>query len=127
MTGKPIHHGGIAGRVEATGRGVQYAIREFFRHPDDVSKAGLTPDLEGKRVIVQGFGNVGFHIAKFLEEEDGAIITAVIKSSGAVINDDGINIDDLHPHIQEHGDLKNFPGGHVVEDGAAVLEKECDI
>jgi glutamate dehydrogenase (NAD(P)+) len=63
VTGKPIHAGGIQGRVEATGRGVQYALQEFFRHPEDVAKAGLSGSLDGKRVIVQGLGNVGYHAA----------------------------------------------------------------
>ena len=71
-TGKPLNAGGIQGRVEATGRGVQYALREFFRYPEDVKAARLTGGLDGKRVIVQGLGNVGFHAAKFLSEEDGA-------------------------------------------------------
>ena len=59
VTGKPLAAGGIEGRIEATGRGVQYAIREFFRHEEDVAKAGLTSGLSGKRVIIQGLGNVG--------------------------------------------------------------------
>ncbi len=66
VTGKPLNAGGIAGRVEATGRGVQYALREFFRHPEDVKAARLSGGLDGKRVIVQGLGNVGYHAAKFL-------------------------------------------------------------
>lgn len=127
VTGKPVHHGGIAGRVEATGRGVQYVIREFFRHSEDVKNANLTPGLEGKKIIVQGLGNVGYHLAKFLSEEDGAIITAVIECDGAMINDEGINIEDLHQHIFEHGSIMNFPGASFEEDGRAVLEKECDI
>ena len=84
VTGKPLHQGGIAGRVEATGRGLQYGLREFFRHPEDVAKAGLTGGIEGKRVIVQGLGNVGYHTAKFLSEEDGAIITGIIERDGAI-------------------------------------------
>ena len=74
VTGKPINAGGIQGRTEATGRGVQYALREFFRHREDVAKTGLTGDLGGKRIVVQGLGNVGYHAAKFLQEEDGARI-----------------------------------------------------
>ena len=127
VTGKPVHHGGIAGRVEATGRGVQYAIQEFFRHAEDVKAANMQGTIEGKRIIVQGLGNVGYHAAKFLSEEDGAIITAVIERDGALINDDGINIEDLHQHIIDHGTIKNFPGAVLEENGIAVLEKECDI
>jgi len=85
FTGKPPHAGGIAGRVEATGRGVQYALREFFRHPEDVAVSGLSGSLEGKRVIVQGLGNVGYHASKFFSEEDGVKITAVIERDGELI------------------------------------------
>ncbi|HET9067077.1 MAG TPA: Glu/Leu/Phe/Val dehydrogenase dimerization domain-containing protein, partial [Amaricoccus sp.] len=93
VTGKPLNAGGIAGRVEATGRGVQYALREFFRHPDDVKKARLSGTLDGKRVIVQGLGNVGFHVAKFLSEEDGCRIVGVIERDGAVVSDKGLPIE----------------------------------
>ncbi len=127
VTGKPVHHGGIQGRVEATGRGVQYAIQEFFRHPDDVKMASMTGSLEGKTCVMQGFGNVGYHAAKFLSEEDGVKITAIIKSHGALVNDEGINIEQLRQHIEEHHEIETFPCAQFVEDGSAVLEKECDI
>jgi glutamate dehydrogenase (NAD(P)+) len=127
VTGKPVHHGGIQGRVEATGRGVQYAIREFFRHPEDVKSANMSGSIDGKTCVIQGLGNVGYHAAKFLSEEDGIVITAVIERDGALINDDGINIEDLYNHISEHHTIKNFPGARHEEDGHAVLEKKCDI
>ncbi|MFW2373693.1 MAG: Glu/Leu/Phe/Val family dehydrogenase [Gammaproteobacteria bacterium] len=127
VTGKPIHHGGIKGRVEATGRGVQYATQEFFRHPEDVKKANMTGSLDGKSCIVQGLGNVGYHAANFLSEEDGVKITAVIERDGALINDEGINIENLYQHITEHHTIKNFPGASFEENGPAVLEKDCDI
>ena len=127
VTGKPVHHGGIRGRVEATGRGVQYGIREFFRHPDDVRMAHMEGGLEGKTCVVQGLGNVGYHAAKYLSEEDGVLITAVIERDGALINDAGINIEDLHAHITEHHTIRNFPSAQFEENGKAVLEKACDI
>ncbi|MBP7242917.1 Glu/Leu/Phe/Val dehydrogenase [Amaricoccus sp.] len=127
VTGKPLNAGGIAGRVEATGRGVQYALREFFRHPDDVKRARLDGGLDGKRAIVQGLGNVGYHAAKFLSEEDGVKVVAVIERDGAVVNPDGIPIEFLKTHISATGGVKDFPRGTYVEDGAAVLEAECDI
>jgi len=127
VTGKPLNAGGIAGRVEATGRGVQYALREFFRHPDDRKAAGLEGALEGKRVIVQGLGNVGYHAAKFLSEEDGCRIVGIIERDGAIINDKGIPIEFLKTHIGATGGVKGFPRGTYVEDGAAVLEMDCDI
>ena len=127
VTGKPLHAGGIQGRVEATGRGVQYALREFFRHPEDKALANLAGEIDGKRVIVQGLGNVGFHAAKFLSEEDGALITAVIEYDGAIVNDKGIAIEELRQWITETGSVKGFTGGAFVAEGATVLEKDCDI
>ncbi|QXT40696.1 Glu/Leu/Phe/Val family dehydrogenase [Gymnodinialimonas ceratoperidinii] len=127
VTGKPPHAGGIQGRVEATGRGVQYALREFFRHPEDIAKAGMSGSLDGKRVIVQGLGNVGYHAAKFLSEEDGCIVTHVIERDGVIHNSHGIKIEDLHHWIAEHGGVKGYPNGNFDENGNAALEEECDI
>ncbi|MEO1918996.1 MAG: Glu/Leu/Phe/Val dehydrogenase [Paracoccaceae bacterium] len=127
VTGKPINAGGIQGRVEATGRGVQYALKEFCRYDEDKAKAGLTGTLKKKQVIVQGLGNVGYHAAKFVSEEDGANIVAVIERDGAVVNPDGLNIELLKEHIIMTGGVKDFMGGEYVEDGASVLEMDCDI
>ena len=106
---------------------MQYALREFFRHPDDMKRAGLAGDIEGKRIIVQGLGNVGFHAAKFLSEEDGAKIIAVIERDGAVVNEAGLPIEFLKSHIGATGGVKDFPQGSYVEDGATLLEADCDI
>ena len=127
VTGKPVEDGGIHGRTEATGRGVQFGLREFFRHPDDVKRAGLEGGLAGKRIVVQGLGNVGFHATKFLTEEDGALVTAIIERGGAIINNAGLDIEAVHAHRMETGSVKDFPGAEFVEDGPSVLEKECDI
>ena len=127
VTGKPINLGGIQGRVEATGRGVQYAIREFFREPLDIAKAGLKGGIDGKRIIIQGLGNVGYHAAKFLSQEDGAIITAVIERDGALSSDQGLNIDELRDWMAQNGGVKGFPGATYHENGSALLEAECDI
>ena len=126
VSGKPISNGGIRGRVEATGRGVQYVICEFFRHPKDVAKAGLDGDLEGKRIVIQGLGNVGYHAAKFLSEENAKII-CVIERDGAVINENGINIENLHDYIGQHRGVKGFPDARYEANGIACLEMECDI
>jgi glutamate dehydrogenase (NAD(P)+) len=127
VTGKPIHAGGIHGRVEATGRGVQYALREFFRHREDVARAGLSGGLEGKRVIVQGLGNVGYHAAKFLSEEDGARVVAVIERDGALVLDDGLDVEAVRQWIARHGGVTGFAGCTFVEDGSSLLEADCDI
>lgn len=127
VTGKPIHAGGIQGRVEATGRGVQYALREFFRYPEDVAKAGLSGTLDGKRVIMQGLGNVGYHAALFLSAEDGCKITHVIEHDGAVVNEEGLDIAALRDWIMAHGGVTDCPLGQYHKDGARLLEADCDI
>ena len=127
VTGKPTNAGGIQGRTEATGRGVQYALRAFFRDSEGVKKAGMKGTLDGKRVVVQGLGNVGYHAAKFLSEEDGAPVVGVIEYNGAIWNDDGIDIDALKAHITAEGTPEGFAGGKFVKDGASLLEAECEI
>ena len=127
VTGKPVHSRGIEGRVEATGRGVQYALREFFRHTEDVARAGLSGTLEGKRIIVQGLGNVGFHAAKFLAEEDGARITAVLEHDGGLQDESGLDVEAVRAWILGHGGVRGFPDAKFVEEPASLLEAECDI
>ncbi|WP_099249161.1 Glu/Leu/Phe/Val family dehydrogenase [Pelagimonas phthalicica] len=127
VTGKPLNAGGIAGRVEATGRGVQYALREFFRHEEDKAAAGLTGSLEGKRVIVQGLGNVGYHAAKFLQEEDGSIITGIIEHDGALFSSEGLDVEKVREWIVKHGGVTGFPSANHTADGGTVLEEDCDI
>lgn len=127
VTGKPLNAGGIAGRIEATGRGVQYALREFFRDMHGMTKAGLTGSLEGKRVIVQGLGNVGYHAARFLMEEDGAIITGIIERDGALFNPNGLDVNAVRNWIVGHGGVTGFPDAAHTAKGASVMEEECDI
>ena len=126
VTGKPPHAGGIQGRVEATGRGVQYALQEFFRHPDAVAMAQLNGTLDGKRVIVQGLGNVGYHAAKFLSEEDGCRVIGIIERDGALVDENGLDVEAVSTWIRNHGGVKGY-STQYVEDGSAVLEHECDI
>ena len=125
VTGKPVAKGGISGRTEATGRGVEYALRAFFDQPADVAKTGLTPGLKGKRVIVQGLGNVGYHAALFLSQEDGALITHVLERDGTVVDEAGIDIDALKSHINETGSVRGYPGH--VDSGMEMLEADADI
>jgi glutamate dehydrogenase (NAD(P)+) len=127
VTGKPPHAGGIRGRLEATGRGVQYALQEFFRHPEDAARARLAGGIAGKRVIVQGLGNVGFHTAKFLSEEDGARITAIIERDGAVLDPAGLDVARVQAWMAETGGVRGLPGAQFTENGARVLEEDCDI
>ncbi|MEE9388825.1 MAG: Glu/Leu/Phe/Val dehydrogenase [Paracoccaceae bacterium] len=127
VTGKPPHAGGIAGRVEATGRGVQYALQEYFRHPEDVKVSGLSGTLDGKRVIVQGLGNVGYHAASFLAAEDGCKITGIIERDGALVDETGLDVEAISSWIRKHGGVSGYPDGTYVENGALVLQNDCDI
>ena len=127
VTGKPLIGGGIAGRVEATGRGVQYALQEFFREAKDVSNARLSGTLDGKRIVVQGLGNVGYHAAKFLQQEDGARIIGIIERDGALVSDNGLDVEAIHDWISKTGGVSGFPEANFVANGATVLEQDCDI
>jgi len=127
VTGKPVHHGGIRGRTEATGRGVQYVLQEFFRHPDDVKRANMSGGLDGKTIIMQGLGNVGYYASKFLTEEDNAKVICVIERDGFLYNENGINIQNLHEYIVENRTIKGYPDAEFDENGKKALELECDI
>jgi glutamate dehydrogenase (NAD(P)+) len=125
-TGKPVSQGGIAGRREATGHGVQYGIREAFQYTDDLKKLGLTPGLAGKTVAIQGFGNVGYHTANFLSGEDGCRIVAILEWDGCVTNPGGLDIPKLDQHRRDTGSIRNFPGAETIA-SEAFWGIECDI
>ena len=125
VTGKPVNKGGISGRTEATGRGVKYALKAFFENDIDVKKTGLEKGLKGKKIIVQGLGNVGYYAAYFLSIEDNAIITHVIERDGAIINEEGIDIKSLKSYLVSNGTIRGFKG--FVESGPEVLEEKADI
>lgn len=126
VTGKPLGQGGIQGRTEATGRGVYYGIREAMRNTEDMKKAGLTPGLEGKRVIVQGLGNVGFYSAKFCAE-GGAIIVGIAEREGGIYTDKGLDVEAVFNHRKETGSILDFPGAKNVKNTMETLEMECDV
>ena len=128
VTGKPVSQGGIVGRTEATGRGVVYGIREALSFPGDVRQFGLTPGLEGKSIVIQGFGNVGSHAAHIFAKEEGAKIIAIGEWNGFLVNRDGIDLDALEKYRAEKGTMLDFPGAETYRDNPSkVLEIECDI
>lgn len=126
VTGKPLSQSGIRGRTEATGRGVYFGIREAVNIFEDMVKLDLNPGLPGKRVIVQGLGNVGYYSAKFLQE-DGAIIIGIAEYDGGVYDPKGIDVEELQKHRQETGSILNFKDAKNISDPAELLEYECDI
>ena len=126
VTGKPVSEGGIRGRTEATGHGVYFGLREVCSIKEDMKKIGLTTGLEGKSVVVQGFGNVGYHAAKFLQQA-GAKIICVAESNGAVFNSKGLGVESLAKHLKDTKSILNFPNAKNIEDTKLALELECDI
>jgi len=127
VTGKPISLQGIAGRREATGRGVAIAIRECVSVGEDMQKIGLTAGISGKKVIVQGLGNVGYHSAKFLSEF-GAIIVGLCEYEGAIYNPDGLDIEAVFQHRKETGSILGYAGAKKeFIDSMQGLEQPCDI
>ncbi|MEY2904984.1 MAG: hypothetical protein RJA52_1000 [Bacteroidota bacterium] len=129
VTGKPVNQNGIRGRNEATGRGVFFGIRELCNTEEDMKKLGLSPGLAGKRVIIQGLGNVGSFTGTIAQEEGDAIIVGIGEAEGSIYSEKGIDVQALLAHREEHGTILNFPGVQVLEkkDREKILEMDCDI
>ena len=126
VTGKPITQGGVRGRREATGLGVFFGVREVCNMPDIMGKLGLSVGVEGKNVVVQGLGNVGYHSAKFFQDA-GAKIIALAEYEGAIWNKDGLDVDAVFNHRKTTGSILNFPGATNFKESSEALEMECDI
>ena len=117
VTGKPILVGGSAGRREATGRGIVYVLYQALH--------SLGEELKGKKVVVQGFGNVGGVAARMLWR-DGAIVQSVSDSKGGLWNSQGLDIRALDEHVKEAGTVVGFPGADAMSN-QDILEQPCDI
>ena len=126
VTAKPLAQGGIRGRTEATGRGVYYGIREACETAALMKGVGLSKGLSGKRVVVQGLGNVGYHAAKFLQEA-GAILVGLAEYEGAIASTKGLDIDQVMAHRKERKTILGFPGATDLNTSVAALELDCDI
>ncbi len=126
VTGKPVTQGGIRGRIEATGRGVYFGLREACDQAEDMKALGLSRGLEGKRVVVQGLGNVGYHTAKFCQE-GGCVIIALAERDGAIVRSEGLDVDAVARHLKDTGSILNFPGAKNLLPTSAALELDCDI
>src|SRR6476620_6806820 len=126
VTGKPVTQGCVRGRREATGLGVFYGIREVCKMPDVMKKLGLATGVEGKRVIVQGLGNVGYHTAKFFQDA-GSKVIGLAEYEGAIYNEEGLDIDDVFQNRRKTGTILNFPGAKNFAKNTDALEMDCDI
>ena len=126
VTGKAVTEGGIHGRREATGRGLMYALCEACRSAEDMKALGLSVGIAGKRLVVQGLGNVGYHTAKFCREH-GAIVVALAEREGAIYAPRGLNEDEVVDYRKRTGSILGFPGATDIPHSADALEVECDV
>jgi len=126
VTGKSTDHGGIKGRLEATGRGVCEALKEFFRHSNELTKHSIDGTLSDQTIIIQGFGNVGINSAKALYD-NGARIIGVAEREGGIFSEDGIDIYQLEKYQSEKQTILNFPNTQNVKNSIDLLSYKCDI
>jgi len=126
VTGKPIEQGGVRGRTEATGRGVFYGLKEICSNEKDMKELGLEKGLEGKHVVVQGFGNVGFHAAEIIHK-NGGIIVGIGEYEGAIYNAKGLDPNKVFKHRQKTGSILKYPGAKGFKNSLDCLEFDCDI
>jgi glutamate dehydrogenase (NAD(P)+) len=118
VTGKPLNLGGVEGRIEATGMGVFFALRAYL--------AGRGRELRGLRVAIQGFGNVGSHLARYLNLA-GAKIVAVGERDGTVAAPDGLDVEALIEHVRAQRGVAGFPAPVRLPSGDDALFADCDV
>jgi len=126
VTGKPVTQGGVRGRREATGLGIFFGVREVCNVHEVMDKLGLPVGVEGKKVIVQGLGNVGYHAAKYFQQA-GAKIIALAEYEGAIWSDAGLDVDAVFEHRKATGSILNFAGAQNFAKNTDALEYDCDI
>ncbi|MBK6362895.1 MAG: Glu/Leu/Phe/Val dehydrogenase [Saprospiraceae bacterium] len=127
VTGKPVRQNGINGRTEATGRGVYYALREFFKDKRMVDKIGSTMGIEGKTMVIQGMGNVGSYAGLISQEEGGVKIIGLSEIEGTIYKADGIDMEAALAYRKEKGSILGFPGSTTLTDRGEWVSIECDI
>ncbi len=129
VTGKPVTQGGIRGRTEATGRGVYYGIREACSFKEDMEELGLTQGIKGKKIVIQGLGNVGSYSGTICQDEGGAIIVGVGEAEGAIYKEDGIDIHKLLKYRKKNKTILGFPGAtnYEKDQREVCIEFPCDI
>jgi glutamate dehydrogenase (NAD(P)+) len=126
VTGKPVTQGGVRGRREATGLGVFFGLREVCNMTDIMQKLGLKTGVEGKRVVVQGLGNVGYHSAKFFQNA-GAKIIGLVEYEGGIYSETGLDVDGVFQHRRKTGSILNYEGAKNFAKNTDALEMDCDI
>jgi glutamate dehydrogenase (NAD(P)+) len=127
VTGKPVNLNGIRGRNEATGRGVFYGMREMCSVEADMKSWGMTKGIAGKRIVIQGLGNVGSFTGLISQMEGDVKIIAISEYEGAIHNENGIDLEKLMAHRAESGSIMNYPHAKPMNHRSEALELECDI
>ena len=127
VTGKPPNKNGLPGREEATGRGVQFIVREFFKNSDLHKRVDLDEDLSTKSMIVQGIGNVGYHLSKFLTQDDQVNLIGISEYNGGIFNEDGIDVEHAKKYFTKHKSFNNYPKATFIKDSSLLLKRKCDI
>ncbi|MDA0353542.1 MAG: Glu/Leu/Phe/Val dehydrogenase [Chloroflexi bacterium] len=127
VTGKPVALHGIPGRNEATGLGVYLGVTDFVADPAEMGALGLSPGLDGKRVIVQGLGNVGSHAARFMQQDGGAIIVGIAEREGGIYSTEGLDVDRVLAHRRDTGSIHDFPRSINIPTWQDTIELDCDI
>jgi glutamate dehydrogenase (NAD(P)+) len=105
---------------------VYYGTREACGVAEDMKALGLPTGLAGKRIVIQGLGNVGYHAAKFFQE-GGAVLVGLAESEGAIANPNGLDIEAVMAHRRERRSLLGFPGATDLAQREEALELDCDI
>ncbi len=123
VTGKPVNMEGIAGRREATGRGVYFGVRACLDNEEDIRPLGLNPGIAGKRVIVQGFGNVGYHAAYSLARYGGALIIGIAEREGGIFNPGGFDVEAVARFQEATGSIVGFPEAETIDNSKEVAAK----
>ena len=127
VTGKPVKQNGIAGRTEATGRGVYYGLREFCEQKSEMKELGLKPGIAGKTMVIQGLGNVGSYAGIISQEEGGAKVIGVSEIEGTIVSKDDINIKELLAYRKKKGTIIGFPGTTELKKREDWVSLKCDI
>ncbi len=127
VTGKPVTQGGVRGRAESTGRGVYFALREALNDKEDMKARKIRPGLDGKSVVVQGLGNVGYHAAKFIQE-GGGVLVALSEREGSIFSEKGLDLEKVMEHRKATGSILGFPGiSRSSPNNGDALEMDCDV
>lgn len=126
ITGKPVSHGGIRGRTTATGLGVFFCLREALKNKEILQKFKLTSGIEGKKIVVQGLGNVGFFASRYCHKAGGKII-AIAEYNGAIHDENGIDPDAALEYFKTHKSFEGFPKAKFIKNSKEALEIACDV